>query len=209
MDVELVALTPDAEQVIERAGRTCYKSHRKADEASAGRFVRMLVSRGHLSVLEHACATFRIGGVSRVATHQLVRHRLCSFSQRSQRYVLEGAADFVVPPSIAGDPRSALIFGRSVAAAQRAYRGLVALGVPKEDARFVMPGAAASEIVLSANFRELRHVIETRGARAAQWEVRELAVGLLRILKREAPNAFYDLVVTRKGWVERKPRPRG
>lgn len=209
MDVELLTLTPDAEQVIERAGRTCYKSHRKADDASAGRFVRMLIGRGHLSVLEHACATFRISGISRVATHQLVRHRLCSFSQRSQRYVLEGAADFVVPPSVGANPRSARVFDRSVAGAQKAYRDLVALGIPKEDARFVMPAAAASEIVLSANFRQLRHVIETRGAKEAQWEVRALATSMLRILKREAPNAFYDLAITRKGWVERKSQPRG
>jgi thymidylate synthase (FAD) len=208
VDVDLVALTPDAEQVIERAGRTCYKSHRRADAASAGRFVRMLVTKGHLSVLEHAAATFRIGGISRVATHQLVRHRLCSFSQRSQRYVLEGPAEFVVPPSVAAHARCARIFARSVAASQSAYRDLVALGVPKEDARFVMPGAAASEIVITANFRELRHIIETRGAKAAQWEVRALAVSMLRIIKRQAPNVFFDLVVTRKGWVERRPPAR-
>jgi thymidylate synthase (FAD) len=208
VDVELVALTPGAEQLIERAGRTCYKSHRKADNATAGRFVRALVSKGHLSVLEHASATFRIGGISRVATHQLVRHRLCSFSQRSQRYVLEGPADFVVPPSIAARPGCARIFDKAVAGSQRVYRDLVALGIPKEDARFVMPGATASEIVISANFRQLRHIIETRGARVAQWEIRALAVSMLRIIKRRAPNVFFDLVVAKKGWVERKPSAR-
>jgi thymidylate synthase (FAD) len=204
VDVELVALTPGAETLIERAGRTCYMSHSKTGPESAGRFIRALVARGHLSVLEHACATFRIAGVSRVTTHQLVRHRLCSFSQRSQRYVLEGPPEFVVPPSVAANPRAGRVYAGAVGSSHRAYRALVALGIPKEDARFVMPGAATSEIVLTANFRELRHLIQVRGARSAQWEIRRLAVAMLRILKRHAPNAFCDLAVTRQGWVERR-----
>jgi thymidylate synthase (FAD) len=204
VEIDLIGLTPEPERVIELAGRTCYMSHLKTDRSSSRRFVRMLVSRGHLSVLEHAHAAFRIRGISRAATHQLVRHRLCSFSQRSQRYVSEKAAEFVVPPTVAGNPRAKKIFAGSVSCSAAAYRELVALGIPKEDARFVIPAAAASELVLSANFRELRHVIEMRGTRAAQWEIRKVAVAMLRIMKKHAPNTFFDLVVTRSGCVERR-----
>jgi thymidylate synthase (FAD) len=196
VQVELLAITPDSEKLIEHAGRTCYMSHQRSTEGSSGKFVRMLVSKGHLSVLEHASATFRISGVSRVTTHQLVRHRLCSFSQRSQRYVKEEENGFVVPPSVLASADAMPVFRSSVAASKRAYTELLAQGIPKEDARFVMPGAAGSELVLSANFRELRHVILTRGTREAQWEVRSIVTEMLKALKQHAPNVFADIVLS-------------
>lgn len=204
MEIELVSITPDCETLIEQAGRTCYMSQRKTGVGSAARFIRMLVARGHLAVLEHAYATFRIRGISRVATHQMVRHRLCSFSQRSQRYVRESEGDCVVPPSIAAAPEARRVFDQARAAAIKAYRDLVGLGVPREDARFVMPAGTASEIVLSANLRELRHIVELRGAPDAQWEIRAIACEMLRLVKREAPNVFHDLVIGSDGCVERR-----
>jgi thymidylate synthase (FAD) len=204
MRVELLAMTPDAERVIERAGRTCYMSIDRLEDDSAPGFLRMIVSRGHTSVLEHASATFRVSGISRAATHQLVRHRLCSFSQKSQRYVRETDPAFVVPPSIHASSGAAAEFDKVMTASKEAYATLIALGIPKEDARFVMPNAVSSEIVMSANFRELRHVISIRGSRHAQWEVRRLAVELLRIMKEQAPNAFFDLEITEDGCVERR-----
>jgi thymidylate synthase (FAD) len=203
MQVELVSITPDAERLIERAGRTCYMSHNRIKEDSAPRFLRMLISRGHLSVLEHASATFHVSGISRAATHQLVRHRLCSFSQKSQRYVLESEPSFVIPPSIQANPECRALFDSITVASKQTYRDLVELGIPKEDARFVMPNAAPSEIVISANFRELRHIISVRGSRHAQWEVRELAAGILRIMKGQAPNVFFDLEIKDDNCVER------
>ncbi len=204
MKVELLAITPDCEKVIERAGRTCYMSLEGANSESASRFVRMLVTRGHHSVLEHATAVFAVSGLSRACTHQLVRHRLCSFSQKSQRYVSESEADFVMPESISSDGDAREVFTASTSASLASYRKLVELGIPREDARFVLPGAVETDIVLSANLRELRHVIELRGSRHAQWEIRRLAVALLRILKREAPNVFFDLDVDADGCIVRQ-----
>jgi thymidylate synthase (FAD) len=201
MEVELLAVTPDAERVIEQAGRTCYMSQGRVSQDSAARFVRLLVSRGHLSVLEHACATFRISGISRATTHQLVRHRLCSFSQRSQRYVKEDGVTFVVPPSILQSEEARSIFEDCVSRSRRAYADLIKTGIPKEDARFVMPNATPSQIVVSANFRELRHIFLARGSRQAQWEVRDMAIRMLEIMKEKAPNVFFDLDIDNGNYV--------
>jgi thymidylate synthase (FAD) len=202
MEVELLAITPNAEEVIERAGRTCYMSQGRISEKSASKFIRMLISKGHLSILEHAYATFRISGISRASTHQIVRHRLCSFSQKSQRYVTERDGDFVVPPSVRENERARTCFEESVTEAKGVYERLLELGIPREDARFVLPNAASSEIVLSANFRELRHVIVMRGSKEAQWEVREMVKRILMILKDKAPNVFFDLSVDANQYVE-------
>lgn len=204
MEVELVAVSPNAEELIEGAGRTCYMSQDRISGGSASKFLRMLISSGHLSVLEHAYATFRVSGISRAATHQLVRHRLCSFSQKSQRYVREREAAFVVPPSVRESREAMPVFDRFISVSRDAYNRLIDLGIPKEDARFVLPNAASSEIVMSANFRELRHIILTRGSKHAQWEVRDLAVRILKLMKEQAPNVFFDLEVTEEGYVERR-----
>jgi thymidylate synthase (FAD) len=201
MEVELLAVTPDAERVIEEAGRTCYMSHGRANDSGTPKFIRMLVSKGHLSVLEHAIATFRVRGISRAATHQIVRHRLCSFSQRSQRYVKEAGQEPVTPPSIEGNAEAAECFREAIASAQAAYDRLLNLRVPKEDARFVMPNATPSELVISANFRELRHIIVVRGSRGAQWEVRMMAAAILEKMKKIAPNVFFDLDLDGDGCV--------
>jgi thymidylate synthase (FAD) len=204
VEVDLIAITPDSERLIERAGRTCYMSQERAEAETAGKFLRMLVSKGHLSVLEHAYATFRIRGISRAATHQIVRHRLCSFSQKSQRYVREVQNGFITPLSVLDKKQALAVFRASVEASFNAYRDLLNLGIPKEDARFVMPNATASEIVVSANFRELRHIIEVRGSRDAQWEIKQVAVEILRLIKQQAPNVFFDLAVGSDGCVEIK-----
>ena len=204
MPVELIAITPDAEKVIELAGRTCYMSQVRITPDSSEGFIRMLVAKGHLSVLEHASAVFRISGISRASTHQLVRHRLCSFSQRSQRYVREDAGSFIVPPSISGHDEARSVFDDAVTNSMAAYSQLLKIGIPKEDARFVMPNATESEIILSANLRELRHIILTRGSRQAQWEVRGVAGEMLQIIKQPAPNVFADIVLSRDGHIEKE-----
>jgi thymidylate synthase (FAD) len=202
--VELLAITPDCEKVIERAGRTCFMSKSRARDDSTPKFIRMLVTRGHHSVLEHATATFVVSGVSRACTHQLVRHRLCSFSQKSQRYVSEKQAAFVMPESVSAKEEARKVFADATSASQASYKKLVELGIPKEDARFVLPGAVESRIVISANLRELRHIVELRGSRHAQWEIRMLAVAILGILKQHAPNVFFDLEAGGDGCVVRK-----
>ena len=146
MKVELLAITPDAEKLIEKAGRTCYLSFDKVNEESHKRFVRMLIKSGHESVLEHAYATFRITGGSRAFTHQIVRHRLCAFSQQSQRYVDEKGFSIITPPSIERNEEAKRIFDDFIKGAKDAYVKLQSLGIKKEDARFVLPNAVESEI---------------------------------------------------------------
>lgn len=195
MEVKLLAITPDAERVIEEAGRTCYLSFEKISAESAQKFVRMLVRSGHHSVLEHASATFRIKGGSRAFTHQLVRHRLFSFSQQSQRYVGEEEFNYIVPDSIQNNPEANALYLEYMKQTQEVYKKLLAMEVKKEDARFILPNAIESEIVVSGNFREWRHFFEARGDSHAQWEIRRIAMELLRELKKHAPTVFEDFVM--------------
>ena len=193
--VELLSITPDAEKLIEEAGRTCYLSFDKASEESYKKFIRMIVRSGHHSVLEHASATFRIKGGSRSFTHQLVRHRLCAFSQQSQRYVDEKNFSIIIPDSIKKKNEAKELFLSLINDAQKAYVKLQQSGIKKEDARFVLPNAIESEIVMTANFRELRHIFKERCHKAAQWEIRKIAIEMLKIMKQETPIVFEDFIV--------------
>jgi len=157
-EVELMAITPDAERVIEAAGRTCYLSFGKTGFGTVAKFVRMIVKSGHHSVLEHAYATFRIKGGSRSFTHQVVRHRIAAFSQQSQRYCNEANFRVVEPASVAQNPEAHQIFVDAVENARQAYGQLQELGIRNEDARFLLPNAVEAEIVISANLREWRHI---------------------------------------------------
>jgi thymidylate synthase (FAD) len=195
MKVELLFITPDAEKVIEAAGRTSYLSFDKEGKDTEKAFVRMLIRRRHLSVLEHAYATLRISGVSRAFTHQLVRHRLCSYTQQSQRYVNESNFGYVMPPLIEGNPEAHSVFTKFMDEAKRVYLELQRLGIRNEDARFVLPNAVETQIVVTANLREWRHIIELRGTLQAQWEIREVAIEILRILKEHAPTIFEDMEI--------------
>lgn len=193
--VELLQITLNAEKLIEEAGRTCYQSGWKADETSEEAFIWRIVKSGHHSVLEHASATFKITGGSRVFTHQLVRHRLCNFSQQSQRYVDEKNLTYVTPPSIVGNPEALALFNGFMARTKDAYQRLQELGVKNEDARYVLPNATCSEIVVSANLRQWRHILCVRCDKHAQWEIRSIALQILKILKEKAPAVFGDFVI--------------
>ncbi len=202
-DVTLLAVTPRAEKLIEEAGRTCYLSLDRMDETSEKNFIKRCIRSGHHSILEHAGASFRIAGASRAFTHQLVRHRMASFSQQSQRYVLEDEFNYIIPPDIAASPEAAAVFREFIESSRRAYIRLRELGAKKEDARFVLPNALESQIVFTANFRELRHVFALRCDRAAQWEIRRVAIEMLRIMQKEAPSVFGDFVIDEEGMTAR------
>ncbi|OHD66362.1 MAG: thymidylate synthase, flavin-dependent [Spirochaetes bacterium RBG_13_51_14] len=193
--VTLLAITPGAERVIEEAGRTCYLSIDRIAEGSEKSFIRNCLKRGHHSILEHATATFRITGASRAFTHQLVRHRLASFSQQSQRYVDETGFNYVIPGDILADVEAAALFRGCMAHAEETYRLLRKRGMKKEDARFVLPNALESQIVFSANFRELRTIFRLRLDRSAQWEIRRVCIEMLKILQKEAPSVFCDFII--------------
>ena len=195
MKVELIYITPNVEKVIEEAGRTSYQSFNRIGEGSEKKFIRMIINLGHLSVIEHAVASFRIKDVSRSLTHQLVRHRLASFTQKSQRYVDERNFTFVEPPKIEENPEAHKIYLDFMESVRETYGKLRDLKIPKEDARFVLPNATTTEIVITANLREWRHIVELRGSKHAQWEIRRMTIEILKILKREAPTVFEDFVI--------------
>lgn len=196
MQVELIAITRflkgdgSPEALIEYAGRVCYRSESKGDPAS---FIQARIRDGHESIIEHASATFEISGISRACSHQLVRHRLASYSQESQRYVSMDNPEWVLPPSIMKDEEALKIWEQFAEKVKEAYRALRARGIAKEDARFVLPNATATRIVVTMNFRELRHFFRVRISPQAQWEIRELAVRMLEIIYPHAPAVFGDL----------------
>jgi thymidylate synthase (FAD) len=216
MQVELMAITPNAEDVIERACRTCYLSfHRYDPPASTKELIRKVIRKGHHSVLEHAVATFRIKGGSRVFTHELVRHRFVSPSQESQRYVCyadkPGRAktkDYrcVIPDTVSNvilSGNGTEISGKEAFELVRdkcyqLYEELLSAGVPPEDARYILPGGTESEIVISANFRELRHMLTLRCSPRAHWEIRRICLKILEIMKKEAPITFLDFEIDRE-----------
>jgi thymidylate synthase (FAD) len=152
-----------------------------------------ILELGHYAVLEHASFTFAVEGVSRVLTHQLVRHRLASFAQQSQRYVAfeEGFA-YETPPAIAARPELQHRFDAAMRYAAEAYRELCRAGIAAEDARFVLPNAAHSRIIITMNARELRHFFRLRCCRRAQWEIRALAVKMLETVMAVAPSLFHQ-----------------
>ncbi len=192
LTVELIAVTPAPERVIEQAGRTCYLSFDRMEEDSHGGFVRRLIKMGHESPLEHASATFRIRNCSRAMTHQLVRHRLMSVSQQSQRYVDEEGFEYVVPQSMPAEFLDD--FHQDMKTIQEMYQKWRQRGLRKEDARFVLPNACTSEIVVSANFREWRHIFKLRTSAKAQWEIREACRAMLALLKGHAATCFDDIL---------------
>ena len=150
------------------------------------------LASGHESVLEHWSATFAIEGISRACSHQLVRHRLASYSQQSQRYVNMEGFEYVTPESIE-NWNCVNEYEYIMGEIQHIYNHLVKMGVPEEDARYILPNACCTNIVVTMNARELRHLLGMRLCKRAQWEIRELAERMLELLKEECPELFEDI----------------
>jgi thymidylate synthase (FAD) len=199
MDVRLLYHTPEPERAMAVAARLCYAPvgaaelmEHMSDEAIR-KVLRIIMESGHFSALEHASYTFAIDGVSRALTHQLVRHRLASYNQQSQRYVsFAEEPSFIVPPAVAADPEANERFEAATTAAFDAYRGLMAMGVSAEDARYLLPNATETKIAVTMNVRELLHFFEVRCCKRAQWEIRELALRMLDLVMPTAPFVFMD-----------------
>jgi len=199
MDVRLLFHTPEPERAIAAAARLCYAPVGAAElletmgEDAVHRVLKTIISSGHTSALEHASYTFAIDGVSRALTHQLVRHRLASYNQQSQRYVSYAEEpEFIVPPSVAADPTALKRFKAANATAFEAYRALMEAGVPAEDARYLLPNAMETKIVVTMNIRELLHFFELRCCKRAQWEIRDLSLAMLDLAEPTAPYIFMD-----------------
>lgn len=201
------------EHLVEVAGRVCYMSFAKPRPGGNQAYIHHILEVGHGSVLEHAVWNFLITGVSRSFTHELVRHRAgMGYSQLSQRYVDESVAEYVEPDCIAEDPAAHEVFVRTVQAAHDGYQKLVDLLAEKfadepdrtlrrkkarQAARSVLPNATETKIFVTANARSLRHFLEMRGSRHAEDEIRKVAIAMLKILQREAPNLFGDYVLAK------------
>jgi len=191
MKVKLLSYTQDGEELIEYAGRVCHKSKMSGDP---GKFIRWLIGVGHGSVIEHAVATFEFSGISRACSHQVVRHRLASYSQESQRYCDTSEFIPVIPDSIK-EGKGARCFYEGIMVIKALYKQLRVMGVSKEDARFILPNATPTRMVMTANLREWRHFIKVRADSAAQWEIQAVAKEVLKELYDHFPNVFRDLYV--------------
>ena len=216
MKVILLAYTPGPEKVIAAAAKTCYTSksvevlYEGLDEAETKRFVGMLAEIGHESPIEHASFTFAVEGISRSCLAQLTRHRLASYSVRSQRYVSEKKFTYVTPPEIADCPEALALYEEAMEADHRYYEKIAALLTKKheklfegredaktlarkkaqEDARFVLPNACDTQLVMTMNARELKNFFRHRCCNRAQWEIRALAEAMLRLVRDAAPQLF-------------------
>lgn len=196
MEVKLLRHTPEPEKTVAMSARLCYSPigaaqlEEKITDEQAAKLVRKLVSMGHFSTLEHVTFTFAIEGVSRVLTHQLVRHRIASYSQQSQRYVKEHNFETITPPSIAARPEAKEKFDKLMQEIQDLYNEFTDMGILAEDARYVLPNAAETKIVCTFNVRSLLNFFSLRCCTRAQWEIRQLAEKMLAECKKVAPVLF-------------------
>ncbi|MCK5534146.1 FAD-dependent thymidylate synthase [bacterium] len=210
LKVKFISMTNDAVNLIYSSCRQCYSNKFaadvfcKKDEKNIGGdkkkedFIKKIIKSGHESPLEHVSFSFAVEGISRACSHQLVRHRLASYSQQSQRYVRATDFDYVVPFSIKNDPELLKIFEKSIHTCQEDYKRLIELfeakGIIKEqanqDARFLLPMAVETKIVITMNCRELLHFFKVRCCNRTQWELRNLANRMLKITKEKVPCVF-------------------
>lgn len=218
--VELLRYTPDGEKLIASAAKLCYSSVGISDieedlkKENVDSFLEMLMDLGHESPIEHVSFTFGVEGVSRTLTHQLVRHRIGSYSQQSQRYVKLDQFQYIVPPSIEKNERAKSIFIKAMEDDQRSYDKLTDILYKEnyekyieegykerqakikaekeaiEDARYVFPNACETKIVFTMNARTLLNFFRLRCCNRAQWEIRELAIEMLKELKKVYPVLF-------------------
>lgn len=223
LNVKLLRYTPEGESLVASAAKLCYSPvgveeiEEGLNSQSVDRFLSNLIDLNHESPLEHVSFTFAVEGVSRTLTHQLVRHRLASYSQQSQRYVKLDQFEYIVPPAIEGDPEAKEIYIRAMEEDQKAYDSIVEILFKKkfkeftnqgmeekkarskaekiaiEDARYVFPNACETKIVFTMNARSLIHFIRLRTCKRAQWEIRDLAIAISREVKSLYPVLFKNL----------------
>lgn len=220
MKVEIIAHTPNPEEVIAQSAKLCYSDvgvseiQEKLTKESTEKFLKMLMSFSHASPLEHASFTFAVEGVSRTLTHQLVRHRIASYSQQSQRYVKLDNFEYIIPPAIEQNEQAKKVFIEAMENDKKAYEELTELLITEnakeyiekgldeekarkkvekqsiEDARYVFPNACETKIVFTMNVRTLLHFFELRCCNRAQWEIRNLATKMLIECKKISPILF-------------------
>ena len=201
----LISHTPEPETVIAMAAKLCYsksdvdklKTAVLTNEDNA-KFIEKLKEMGHESPFEHVTFTFAIEGISRTLTHQLVRHRIASYSQKSQRYVGENNFEYIIPPTISRNSEAEEKFKNLMETIRKTYNELVDMSIPKEDARYVLPNATETKIIVTMNARSLLHFLQLRCCTRAQWEIRQMANLMLAEVKKVAPTLFKNAGATCK-----------
>ena len=194
MKVELISYSNLGERVCGIGARTCTSDKIPTKEDDTSKALKSAMSSGHDSILEHFTMTFAVSGVSRALTHQLVRHRIgISYSQQSQRYVNMEGFEYVLPESIKGDRFALDDYIDLMQYINDLYGAMVNnYHIPEEDARYILPNACATNIIITVNARELRHIAEERMCAKAQWEIRQLVTEMVRQAKEVAPTLFAD-----------------
>ena len=194
-NVILIAHTPEAEKVVAMAAKICYakdvsikKLQKKINDNDVSAFITKLLESGHESPFEHISFTFGIEGISRACSHQLVRHRMASFSQRSQRDCVEDGFNYIEPEYI--NENEDKFFRDVMRHSKEVYSKLIDKGVKPEDARMVLPNACETKIIVTMNARELLHFFKLRCCKRAQKEIREIAFKMKNICRKVAPNVF-------------------
>lgn len=195
MNVKLIGFTPNPEKLPAMAAKLTHSKTKPEDLENNSKqeldlILDQVVGMGHTSVVEHATFTFAISDVSRSLTHQLVRHRMASYSQQSQRYVNLKEPNYVTPPKIAKNSSMKKAYDKTMGNIWSEYNKLLELGIPPEDARYVLPNATCTNIIVSMNARSLLNFFELRCCQHAQWEIRELANRMLKEVKKVAPIIF-------------------
>jgi len=200
--VRLLWSTPNPEVTVALAMRRCYSAkpieELESELASRPGYERDLIAKAlrdkTFDVIEHAVFMFEIEGISRICSHQLVRHRIASYDQESQRFSAVEREDFITPPSILNNPEALAVYAKFIRSSVEAFRKLKELEVPKEDARFILPQSIGTKLVITANARSLMHFFWQRTATQAQWEIRELAELMLKECKKVAPSIFKEVI---------------
>ncbi len=195
MNVKLIGFTPNPEKAPAMAAKLTHSKTKpeeldKTPEKELTAVLEQVMKLGHTSVIEHAYFTFAISDVSRSLTHQLVRHRIASYAQQSQRYVNLKEPNYVIPPSIEKNNEMKKAYEETMSTIWKEYNKLLELGIPAEDARYVLPNATFTNIMVTMNARSLLNFFELRCCLHAQWEIRQLANKMLQEVKKVAPTIF-------------------
>ena len=195
MDVKLIGFTPNPEKLPALAAKLTHSKSKpedlsKSSDKELKGMLEHVMNLGHTSVIEHTCFSFAISDVSRSLTHQLVRHRIASYAQQSQRYVNLIEPNYVTPPKIANNKKMKKAYDETMKNIWKEYNKLLDLGIPTEDSRYILPNATCTNIIVTMNARSLLNFFELRCCQHAQWEIRQLANIMLKEVKKVAPTIF-------------------
>lgn len=196
MKVRLIEHTNNPLKLIYNSARQCYSSSFTTDNEEVSKedmslLVKEILASGHTSPSEHVSFTFAVEGVSRALTHQLVRHRIASYSQQSQRYVNEKEFDYIIPPSVTKHSKELeKEYTKIMKYINVKYKRLIDLGIPKEDARLLLPNACETKIYITMNARSLINFFADRCCKRAQWEIRAMANRMSKLCIDVLPEVF-------------------